>query len=125
MTTRTADFERWLAAEQDVKDATQLLRWSISSPAMLYQSEQALVVTLLRQEASALLQKYLNRVEAEALLLDCRTTRLPLRPVLPCHGPEPVNPVPGGIGPGNEVADHQRGLLCPRVPLRRARPGGW
>lgn len=125
MTTGTAAFVRWLAAEQDVKDATQLLRWSISSPAVLYQPEQAVVVTLLRQEASALLQTYLNRVEAEALVLDWRSPQLPLRPALPCQGPEPVPLAPGGIGAGQEVADHQHRLPCPRLRPRRARPGGW
>lgn len=60
MTPVTAAYCRWIAAEQDVHDAQQLLLWAIHAWEPVLEAQQKKVVSTLRAEASLALGEYLR-----------------------------------------------------------------
>jgi len=72
MTPVNKAFHRWLAAEQDVHDANNLLLWAIRSGEPAFEEQQLKVVKQLRVDASTLLRDYLRVIAAHTVTVGSR-----------------------------------------------------
>lgn len=79
MTPVNKAFHRWLAAEQDVHDANNLLLWAIRSGEPAFEEQQLKVVKQLRVDASTLLRDYLRVIAAHTVPVG-RASFPPVRP---------------------------------------------